>query len=75
MALLDKTKEEIGWMKVVFGLSVAVEVSLIAWLVQNYAEISAYLAFMNILSIVLVGFGIVHVSKVAYRKMGELENM
>lgn len=30
MAHIDKVKEEIGWLKVVFALSIATDISLIA---------------------------------------------
>jgi len=36
MSQSDRIKEEIGWLKLVFGALVAVDVSLIAWLAQNY---------------------------------------
>jgi hypothetical protein len=37
MSKADRLKEEIGWLKLVFGALLAVDVSLVAWLVQNYA--------------------------------------
>ena len=33
MAYVDKVKEEIGWLKVVFAILLATDISLIAWLV------------------------------------------
>jgi hypothetical protein len=36
MSKTDKLKEEIGWLKVVFAILVATDISLVAWLVQNY---------------------------------------
>ena len=33
MAHIDKVKEEIGWLKVVFAIFLATALSLIAWLV------------------------------------------
>ena len=38
MAHIDKVKEEIGWLKVVFAISLATVLSLIAWLVENYGK-------------------------------------
>jgi len=32
MAKIDRLKEEIGWLKLVFGLLVAIDVSLVGWL-------------------------------------------
>ena len=36
MARIDKLKEEIGWLKVIFAISIAADISLIAWLIQNF---------------------------------------
>ena len=38
MAHIDKVKEEIGWLKVIFAISLATVLSLIAWLVENYGK-------------------------------------
>ena len=40
MAKVDRLKEEIGWLKVVFGVLVALDASLLGWLAQNYASTS-----------------------------------
>ena len=36
MAKADRLKEEIGWLKLIFGVLAAVDASLVAWLAQNY---------------------------------------
>jgi hypothetical protein len=36
MSKADRFKEEIGWWKVLTGVCVALDASLIGWLVQNY---------------------------------------
>ena len=38
MAYIDKCKEEIGWLKIVFAISTATDISLIAWVIQNYGK-------------------------------------
>jgi len=38
MAKLDRLKEEIGWLKVIFSISVAIDISLVGWIVQNYTK-------------------------------------
>ena len=43
MAYSDKLKEEIGWLKVIFAISIATEISLIAWLVENYGKTNPFL--------------------------------
>src|SRR4051812_17489605 len=37
MAKTERLKEEIGWLKVVFGLFAALDVSAAGWLARNYA--------------------------------------
>jgi hypothetical protein len=34
MSRLDSAKEELGWLKVVFAVLVAIDASLIAWLLR-----------------------------------------
>lgn len=36
MSEADEIKEEVGWLKLVFAALIAIEVSLIGWLAQNY---------------------------------------
>ena len=43
MAYIDKVKEEIGWLKVVFAILLAADISLVAWGVQNYGKASPLL--------------------------------
>lgn len=38
MAAVDKIKEEIGWLKLLFGLFFVTMVSLISWIAQNHPE-------------------------------------
>jgi len=43
MAKVDRLKEEIGWLKIVFGLLIAIDASLLGWLAQHYATGSCLL--------------------------------
>ena len=43
MALIDKRKEEIGWLKVLFAILIATDISLIAWLIQNFGKTHPFL--------------------------------
>ena len=43
MARIDKLKEEIGWLKIIFAILIATGISLCAWVVQNYGKISKIL--------------------------------
>ena len=41
MSRIDRIKEKIGYLKVIFGLMVAVEVSMVGWLFQHASEIDS----------------------------------
>ena len=38
MAQIDKLKEEIGWLKVIFAILIATDISLVAWVIQKLRE-------------------------------------
>ena len=68
-------KEEIGWLRVVFGIAVVTDISLIAWLVQNAPHASSILRLACICMIVGVTLGVGWVNRIAYRKTDELEGL
>lgn len=72
MSEAEKLKEEIGWLKVVFGILVASDISLLAWLAQNFAEALHFLVTICLVAELLVTIGIVGVNRAAYRKINEL---
>lgn len=71
MPEIDKIKEEIGWLKVVFGLLVAIDVSLIGWTAQNFAKISILQLSLATFLVALITWGIIAVNRRAYRKIDE----
>ena len=75
MSKAEKLKEEIGWLKVVFGILVATDISLLAWLAQNYNRAPSFLLAIGVLGVLGVTAGIVRVNKTAYRKIDELEEL
>ena len=74
MAKLDKLKEEIGWMKIIFGILVAIDISLVAWLAQNY-KTATFLVIICAIGAFVTTIGIVWVNKSAYRKINKLEDL
>ena len=72
MPKLDKLKEELGWLKVVFGIFIATNLSLIAWLVQRYMTQGIYLNILNGVAIILVTIAVILINKTAYRKIDEI---
>jgi len=75
MSKTDKLKEEIGWLKVVFGILVVTDISLVAWLTQNYSSASVFLLALCGVAVTLVTGAIVWVNRIAYRKIDELEDL
>ena len=75
MAKLDSAKEELGWLKVLFAVLLALDASLIAWASQAYDSASHYL-----LTIAFIGIGAltavaIWINRSAYRKIRELETL
>lgn len=75
MAYIDKIKEEIGWLKVIFAISIATDISLIAWLIQSYGKVRLLLSILGALGALLIMFTIVWINRIAYRKIDELEEL
>ena len=74
MSKTDKLKEEIGWLKVVFAILVAIDISLVGWLVQNYVDAPIFLQVVYSVAVVLTTGGVVWVSRTAYRKTTNWRN-
>ena len=74
MAKIDRLKEEIGWLKLVFGILVAVDVSLVGWSAQNYASANWVLVVGGVIATAVVTLGVVRINRVAYHRMKELED-
>lgn len=70
MSKTEKLKEEIGWLKVVFGILVATDISLVAWLVQNYKFADVSLLIACSVAVLVVTGSVVIVNRIAYQKNG-----
>jgi len=75
MSEIDKIKEEIGWLKVVFALSVAIDASLIVWAARNFYKASISLLLLAIFIITLITWWIIEVNRRAYKKISKLRDM
>lgn len=75
MSKADKLKEEIGWLKVVFAILVAIDISLVGWLAQNYDHAPVFLQVACSVAVVVITGGVVWVNRVAYKKIDELEEV
>ena len=75
MAHIDKVKEEIGWLKVIFAVFLATALSLIAWLVENYGREPKFLPIVAGVAVLLIMLAIIWVNSVAKRKINKLEEL
>ncbi|MGQ0569195.1 MAG: hypothetical protein ACT4P5_06635 [Armatimonadota bacterium] len=73
MPRADRLKEEIGWLKVAFGIAVALDASLIAWIVQNYENASPVRLVAAGVAALIVSVLIAMINRRAYRRLEELE--
>ena len=75
MAKIDKLKEEIGWLKIIFAILIATDISLVAWGIQNYGKTRALLLIIGAIGVFLFTSVIIWINRVAYRKINELEEL
>ena len=72
MAKVDSLKEEIGWLKVSCAIVLASDISLIAWLAQNYEDQSAFLLVVGLFCVIIMAGGVVWMNWTAYKRIDEL---
>ena len=75
MAQIDKLKEEIGWLKVIFAILIATDISLVAWVIQNYGKANPGLLATAVIAAILITLIIIWINKAAYRKIDKLEEL
>ena len=75
MAKIDKTKEEIGWLKVEFALLVATDAPLIGWTVRNAHELSTTLWAASVALIVALAIAGIFAARKIHKKITQLEKM
>ena len=73
MARVDRIKEDIGWLKVPFGLLAVVDASLLGWLAQSYTRANPALVAAATVAAIVVTSGIFQINRVAYRRIDDLE--
>ena len=75
MPKIYKVKEQIGWLKVVFGLLFATDISIIAYLFNKISVLSIIQIIIVLFSLILVTLGIIYVNKKAMNKIDSLEEL
>ena len=73
MSKIDRIKEEIGWLKVVFVLFVTIDVSLVAWLAQNYDNTPKILVIFGFIGVIALTVMVVWANRAALQRFKALE--
>jgi hypothetical protein len=73
MARIDRIKEEIGWLKVPFGLLAVVDASLLGWLAQSYTTANPVLVAASTIAVMVVSSSILQLNHIEYRLFDDLE--
>jgi EamA domain-containing membrane protein RarD len=74
MPRAERLKEEIGWLKVVFAVAVALDATLVGWLAQNYDTTSTALLIAGVVAVVALALVVACATRLAYRRLEELED-
>ena len=73
MSKESSLKEEIGWLKVGFGLLVAIDASMIAWVAQNFPKSNSQMLALALIAILISTILIGLINVFAYERMRDLE--
>jgi len=75
VAKIDKIKELIGYLKVVLGILVAIDVSIIGWLFKNEERLSDIKIVLSSIAVVITTFGVIIVNKKILKEIDKLEEL
>ena len=75
MSKADSVKEEIGFLKLVFAVLVALDASLVAWISQNFRTAHVVLLIGALVGVLLFTGAVVWITRLAYRRFQQLEEL
>jgi hypothetical protein len=75
MSKVDEIKEELGWLKVAFGVLIVTVVSVLGWMAQNMLSADKQVFFTAALVLLLLIFITVKLNKFAYKKIRLLRDL
>jgi uncharacterized membrane protein len=75
MTKIDSAKERVAYLKVWLGIFVVTIISLIGWLVSNYATAKLLLVVLDIVAILILIVAILLTHREINRKIDEMENL
>ncbi|MGH8503704.1 MAG: hypothetical protein ACREVE_14790 [Gammaproteobacteria bacterium] len=74
MSRAERLKEELGWLKLYFAAFLAIDVSVIAWLAQNYRKADTVILAGAFVIIIVITCLLVWVNRRAYKRIEQLED-
>ena len=75
MAYIDKLKEEIGVLKIIFSIFLLTNISLIGWIGQNHIKANPILVISAMIAAVGLMIANIWLLVVIYDKIDELEEL
>ena len=75
MARKDMLQARISWLKLVFGILIVTEFSLLGWIVLNYNVQPNTVLVLCAIAILALGIGIVTINYLAQEFINELEEV
>lgn len=75
MGKIDKEKEFIGYLKVIFSILIAIDVSLVAWIFKNSSTMTSLEMIVPSVIVLLVTIALIYANKTILQKIDQLEEM
>ena len=75
MGKIDKLKESIGYLKVIFSILIAIDVSLIAWIFKNSETAGDVKIIISSIIVVFVTIALILTNKTILNKIDDLEEL
>jgi len=75
MPKIDKIKEQIGWLKIIFGMLFVTDIFLIGYLFTKISSLSMIKIVIVLIGLIFVTLGIIYVNKKAINKIDSLEEL
>ena len=75
MGKIDKEKEAIGYLKIIFSILVAIDVSLVAWIFKNSDIIEGIKLIVPSIIVLLITIALIVANKVILKKIDKLEDI
>jgi uncharacterized membrane protein YagU involved in acid resistance len=75
MSKEKRIEQEIGWLKVAFAILFATDISLIAWLAQNYSKIEIFFVWTGAIIGVIISLIVFFINKKVYNQLNEMEEL